>query len=85
MIVWRRKRGNKIIKPKASEGGYISPSTVQRVKPGGASTVFIITADAGYKIEDVVIDGKFHLGVLRTHKFVNVTKNHTISAIFHKE
>jgi hypothetical protein len=85
MVVWRRKRGKKSIKPIANEGGVISPSIVQKVEPGGNSTVFIITADAGYKIEDVVIDDKFHLGVLRTHKFVNVTKNHTISAIFHKE
>ncbi len=62
----------------------ISPNMEQMIDYGGDSTVFIIAADSGYKIEDVVIDKKDHLGAIRTYKFEHVTKNHTISAIFKK-
>jgi hypothetical protein len=81
----RRRKRSFAIKPIASEGGIISPSTTQTVEQGDASTVFIITADAGYKIADVVVDNAVHLGAIRTHKFFNVTENHTISATFCRE
>ena len=81
-IVVRRRKRKKNIKPIPSEGGVISPGTVQSVDFGGNSTVFIITANDGFKIADVVIDKAVHLGPVRTHKFVNVTTNHTISAIY---
>lgn len=84
-IVIRRRGGKKKkIKPIPGEGGGISPSTLQTIDPGGDSTVFIITANDGFRIDDVVIDNAVHLGAVRTYKFVNVTKNHTISAIFRK-
>jgi len=85
LLARRRRGGNKKITPIANEGGSISPSTVQTIERGGDSTVFIITAHSGYRIEDVVIDNAVHLGAVRTYKFVNVTENHTISATFHKE
>ena len=84
IVVSRRRKRRKTIKPITNKGGIISPNTVQTIDTGGDSTVFIIIADQGYEIVDVVIDKTNHLGPVRTHKFVNVTENHTISAIFHK-
>ncbi|MEJ2126311.1 MAG: hypothetical protein P8X84_02170 [Candidatus Bathyarchaeota archaeon] len=84
IVVRKRKDGSKIIKPRVTNGGIISPNTKQKINFGEDSTVFIVAADQGYKIEDVVIDKNIHLGAIRTYKFENVTKNHTISAIFKK-
>jgi hypothetical protein len=83
-IVARRRRKRKKIKPIPNEGGVISPSTEQIINLGEDSTVFIITANAGFEIVDVVIDKTIHLGAVRTYKFPKVTKNHTISAIYRK-
>jgi len=80
IVAWRRRK--RIITPIAGEGGYISPSTMQKIERGGSSTVFIITARYGYKIKDVVIDNKTHLGAVRTYKFADVNESHTISAMF---
>ena len=77
---WRRRKRK--ITPLAGDGGDISPSTIQKIALGGDSTVFIVTAHYGYKIVDVVIDNKTHLGAVRTYKFTNVNENHTISATF---
>jgi hypothetical protein len=85
LIVVRRRRGRaKKIRPILGEGGAISPGTVQTIDSGGDSTVFIITADNGFEIKDVVVDNAVHLGPVRTYKFVNVTRNHTISAIYQR-
>lgn len=84
IVVRRRRTRSKKIKPIPSEGGVISPSTVQTIELGDDSTVFIITADEGFRIADVVVDNAVHLGAVRTYKFVNVTRNHTISAIYQK-
>jgi hypothetical protein len=83
-VILRRRRKKKI-RLITNEGGTISPSTMQTVDNGDDSTVFIIAADNGYKIADVVIDNTLHLGAVRTYKFTNVTDNHKISAIFEKE
>lgn len=80
IVAVRRKR--KKITPIATQGGSISPNTVQSIDRGGDSTVFIVTANPGYTIADVIIDKTQHLGPVRTYKFDNVTKNHTISANF---
>ena len=82
LLIWH-KRKRKII-PVACDGGSISPSTTQRIERGGDSTVFIITANSGYTIADVIIDNTTHLGPERTYKFSNVTENHTITATFTK-
>ena len=84
VVVRRRRSKWKKITPIASEGGAISPSTMQTIDSGGDSTIFIVAADAGYKIVDVVVDNSVHLGAVRTYKFVNVTRNHTISAIYQR-
>jgi hypothetical protein len=80
VLSWRRRK--RIITPTAGEGGYISPSTRQKIERGGDSTVFIVTARYGYKIKDIVIDNKTHLGAVRTYKFTDVNESHTISAKF---
>ena len=85
VIIKRRRRRIKRIIPISNKGGIISPNTVQYITPGGDSTVFIVIADPDYEIVDVIIDNKNNLGPIRTHKFVNVTKDHTISAVFHKK
>jgi hypothetical protein len=84
VVVRRRRCGGRIIKPIVGEGGFISPSFEQRIDYGGESMVFIVAADPGYSLVDVVIDKNDHLGAIRTYKFEHVTKNHTISAIFKK-
>jgi Divergent InlB B-repeat domain len=84
-LLVKRRKGKKKITPIENEGGSISPSTVQMIEQGDDSTVFIIAAQIGHRIADVVIDNSIHLGAVRTYKFVNVTQNHTISAIFTKE
>jgi hypothetical protein len=80
-----KRRGPKKITPIAVGGGSISPNTTQHVQRGSDSTVFIITANSGHRIEDVVIDKNIHLGAERTYKFHKVDRNHTISAIFCKD
>jgi uncharacterized protein YkwD len=67
-----------------SEGlhGSISPSGTVTVAPGGSAT-FNITADPGYQIADVVVDGQ-SLGSRGIYSFVNVWENHTIEALFER-
>jgi hypothetical protein len=84
IVVRRRRKRAKLIRPIPGEGGVISPGTVQTIDSGGDSTVFIIAANDGFEIKDVVVDNYVHLGPVRTYKFVNVTRNHTISAIYQR-
>ena len=83
-LLARQRKGKMKITIVVNEGGSISPNAVQLIERGGDSTVFIITPHSGYRVADVVIDKSIHLGPVRTYKFSNVTKDHTISAIFHK-
>ena len=64
-----------------SEGGKISPSTTSVTK--GSDKTFTITADDGYKISDVLVDGK-SVGAVSSYTFENVTAKHTITAKFEK-
>jgi hypothetical protein len=64
----------------AGEGGSISPSGAVSVNHG-ADQAFTITADTGYNIADVVVDGS-SVGAVSTYTFTNVTSAHTISAAF---
>ncbi len=48
------------------------------------SQTFTITPKEGYKIADVLIDGK-SVGAVTSYKFEEVTKAHTITASFKKE
>lgn len=67
----------------AGAGGSISPSGSFSVREGRDKT-FTITPDSGYRISDVLIDGK-SVGAVNTYTFDNVQKRHTIEAVFAKE
>ena len=60
--------------------GRISPSGSVTVAPGGSAT-FTLSADPGYQISDVLVDGQ-SLGILGSYSFVNVWEDHTIEALF---
>jgi hypothetical protein len=60
--------------------GSISPSGAVAVNSGDSRT-FIITADPGYRIADVSVDGQ-SVGARQQYTFSNVTANHTIEASF---
>jgi hypothetical protein len=64
----------------AGSGGSISPSGSVVVNPGAEQT-FDITADTGYHIDDVVVDGG-SVGAVPSYTFTNVQADHTISATF---
>ena len=65
----------------AGTGGTITPGTTHVYK--GDNATFTITADSGYHIEDVLVDGA-SVGAVSTYTFENVTANHTISATFER-
>ncbi len=64
----------------AGHGGAISPSGAVNVEQGSDKS-FSITADTGYKIADVKVDG-VSVGATATYRFTNVTAEHTIEANF---
>ena len=72
-----------VIKASAGANGSISPSGSVSVSAGGNKT-FTITANAGYKISDVLVDGK-SVGAVDSYMFEKVRANHTIEALFAKE
>ena len=66
----------------AGEGGSITPNGDVSVKEG-ASQTFAITADNGYEIADVLVDGS-SVGAVETYTFDEVKANHTITVSFNK-
>ena len=64
----------------AGTGGTISPSGAVSVSHGSNRT-FTITANTGYTIANVLVDGA-SVGAVSSYTFNNVTANHTISATF---
>lgn len=64
---------------KAGPGGSISPATASVKK--GADQEFIIIADEGFDIEDVLVDGA-SIGKVGSYTFTNVKEEHTIEATF---
>ncbi|MHB1356869.1 MAG: beta strand repeat-containing protein [Anaerolineae bacterium] len=68
------------ITPTAGANGSITPDTEQTVDYG-ANQTFTITADTGYRIADVVVDGS-SVGITTSYTFSNITANHTITAAF---
>ena len=90
-LVWQEKDGGSdpggsttyyTIKAEAGDGGSISPSGRVRVARGSNKT-FTITPDEGYRIADVLVDGK-SVGAVSRYTFENVRSDHTIEAIFKK-
>lgn len=69
-----------IIEAEAGRGGDISPDGRVSVSRGSDKT-FRITADEGYEIADVIVDGE-SVGAVSSYTFENVRKNHTISVTF---
>ena len=72
-----------IIKASAGSGGTISPNGNVSVLHGSSKS-FTITASDGYKITDVLVDGK-SVGAVATYTFSNVREAHTITVSFTKE
>lgn len=66
----------------AGIGGAISPSgTLSAVE--GSSQTYLITADSGYAISDVTVDG-VSVGPVGSYVFSDLDADHTISAVFEK-
>ena len=70
------------IKATAGANGSISPSGWTSVREGW-DQAFTITPDKGYAVARVLVDGK-SVGAVTTYTFKNVTKDHTIEAVFMK-
>jgi hypothetical protein len=69
-----------VIDASAGAGGTIAPAG--NVNVGcGASQSFAITADPGFAIADVLVDGA-SVGAVESYAFTNVVANHSISASF---
>jgi len=64
----------------AGTNGSITPSGDVSVNCGGSQS-FAIAANAGYHIEDVLVDG-VSVGVVPSYDFTDVAANHTIAASF---
>jgi len=69
-----------VIRATAHTGGRIDPAGTIVVERGSGVT-FAITADSGNTIYDVEVDST-SIGGVSNYAFLNVTKNHTIEAIF---
>ena len=63
----------------AGPNGAISPSSPSVAH--GASQAFIITANAGFHVASVLVDGS-NAGAVTAYTFTNVTAAHTIAASF---
>ena len=68
------------IRASAGNGGSISPKGTVRVEKGDSKT-YTITADKGYVIADVTVNGK-SVGAVDSYTFKNVTSDQTIRAAF---
>ena len=73
---------NFVIKASAGTGGSISPSGSVSVAKG-ANKAFTISADDGYEISDVLVDG-VSVGTKDSYTFTNVSASHTIEVKFRK-
>ncbi len=68
------------VRASAGEGGEISPSgEVPAV--WGSDLTFTISANEGYKVLDVLVDGESQ-GAISTYSFTKISSDHTIGATF---
>ncbi|MBW2046204.1 MAG: hypothetical protein JRI96_15200 [Deltaproteobacteria bacterium] len=67
----------------AGAGGTITPSGAVAVNSGDDQS-FTITADTGYGIADVLVDG-VSVGAVAGYEFTDVVDNHTIEASFEED
>jgi uncharacterized repeat protein (TIGR02543 family) len=68
------------ISASAGSNGQISPDGITQVNYGD-SQAYTITADSGYKISEVMVNGS-SVGAVISYSFTNVTANRTIAASF---
>ncbi len=68
------------IEASAGTGGSISPSGTVTVNEGDNQS-FGITANSGYEIADMLVDGS-SVGAVSEYTFTNATSDHTIYASF---
>ncbi len=66
----------------AGEGGTVDPAESQYVREGYNKTI-VITPANGYKIEDVIVDGR-SIGAVSMHIFYSVDGEHSIKVKFAK-
>jgi uncharacterized repeat protein (TIGR02543 family) len=71
-----------IISASSQTGGSITPNGDVTVIEGETQK-FTITADEGYNIGDVKVDGE-SVGAVSEYSFENISSNHTIEALFNK-
>ncbi|NTU72060.1 MAG: hypothetical protein HGB10_09620 [Coriobacteriia bacterium] len=64
----------------AGANGSISPAGITPVGFGGSQS-YTITANAGYQIQGVTVDG-VSVGAVSSYVFSNISANHTIAATF---
>ena len=64
----------------SNDGGTITPAGTTNIDKYDSKT-FTITPATGYKISDVLVDGK-SIGVVSTYTFSSIVANHTIEAVF---
>ena len=65
----------------STSGGSISPSGAITMIEGDSAT-FTMTADSGYHLSSLIVDGTSLSYSGSTYTFANVTADHTISAVF---
>ncbi|MBN2736303.1 MAG: carbohydrate binding domain-containing protein [Spirochaetales bacterium] len=71
---------NYTINALSGNGGAVSPAGNVSVRENGSQT-FVFTADTGYQLEDVWVDG-LSLGPLGSYTFSNVSADHSIEVFF---
>ncbi len=64
----------------STQGGTISPKGTVKVTQGSSKT-FTVTADSGYHISDVLVNGE-SVGPVNSYTFENIEANHVIQASF---
>lgn len=77
---WEEASQNHTITATAGAGGTITPSGTVTVAAGD-SQGFTITADEGYYVQDVLVNG-VSVGAVNSHTFHDVDASHTIHAVF---
>ncbi len=76
----RFEEASYVVALSAGEGGNVNPTGEQIVKHG-ADLAVTITANKGWQISDVLVDG-VSVGAVNTYTFETVTANHTLEARF---
>ncbi len=79
-FIFTTESTDRIIMSTADEGGSISPSG-EVIVPYGEDQTFIISADPGHYITDVLVDS-VSMGAITSYTFTEVTTDHSIHASF---